>query len=126
MTDSREPNGVPLTTRPSKSREGHSPTQFALRIDEVEVIEDPKWVYTWNFGYIALLPIEPPEVDAFIFEWMMDSFEVSLDECLVGAVEFDGLQGYRQILIEKRNRRGGAQLTSLDSGSRSKALHIRL
>ena len=55
------------------------------------MVQYPKRVHTFDFGMRTLLPIKPPEIDTFIFEWVMEEFQVFIKEFLVGTFEWDWL-----------------------------------
>lgn len=87
----REANRVTMTSGTGISRECESPIALAARIDEMVVVEHPERVDAGHFGIRALLPVEPPEIDAFIFERVVQFLEVFRKELLVGAFERDWL-----------------------------------
>lgn len=55
------------------------------------MVEHPERVDAGRLGVLTLLPIGPPEVDAFLFERVMQYVEVGVEEALVCGVEPDGL-----------------------------------
>jgi len=40
---------------------------------------------------LTLLPVHPPEIDPFIFKWVMDRFEIGFEEFPVGGIKRDWL-----------------------------------
>ena len=44
---------------------------LVLLIGEVDVVQPPGWVDARNFRVAFLLPVKPPEVDALLFERMV-------------------------------------------------------
>lgn len=91
LTHTREPNRVPMTSRPSVPRKGKPPIPLPARIKEMIMVQYPKRVHALDFGMRTLLPIKPPEIDTFIFEWVMEEFQVFIKEFLVGTFEWDWL-----------------------------------
>lgn len=57
------------------------------------VVQHPQRVHTGDLGVRALLPVDPPEIDAFVLERVGEGVEVRGEEGAVGAVEGDGLAG---------------------------------
>jgi hypothetical protein len=55
------------------------------------MVQYPQWVHTLHFRVRTLLPIKPPEVDALVFERVMELFQVFAKELLVGTFEGDWL-----------------------------------
>ncbi len=53
------------------------------------MVEQPQRVESRQLGDAALLPVEPPEVDALVLERVVQLLEVGLDERRVGEVEAD-------------------------------------
>jgi hypothetical protein len=81
-----------MATRTSVPRKREPALPFATRIEIVVMVQHPERVYRLDFGMRTLLPVDPPKVDAFIFEGMVQLFEIGLEELLVGAFEWDGLR----------------------------------
>ena len=44
----------------------------------MEMIQYPKRINSGGLTNLTLLPIHPPEIDTFIFEGMMDCFEIGV------------------------------------------------
>jgi hypothetical protein len=55
------------------------------------MVKHPHGVHTFFSRESALLPIDPPEINTFIFEWVMDLLKVGFEECSISRVEEDGL-----------------------------------
>ena len=68
------------------------PAAVAPGIQIVHVIEHPQRVKSRLSGHTALLPVEPPEVDALIFHTVMH-VKICIDEVRIGQVEFRSLPG---------------------------------
>src|ERR1700752_4022339 len=68
---------------------------LALLVSEVKVIEPPGIVHAGQFGVELLLPVEPPEVDALLFERMKDKIEIVNGPAFVGQIEGNILLGCR-------------------------------
>ena len=67
----------------------------ARRIEVVQMVETPQRVEAGLAGGTALLPVEPPEVNALILHRMVELVEVGFHELRVGEVELHGLLGLR-------------------------------
>lgn len=107
----------------------------------MKVIQNPERINSWYLGDLTLLPVHPPKVDSFIFERMMDCFEVGVEEFAIRRVEYDWLsylsnEPYDNVIaiaeMSKKAEVGSEHLschetvlTSLVLGSRSRALQIR-
>jgi hypothetical protein len=63
------------------------------RVEEMVVVQHPQRVDTGDLGVRALLPVDPPEIDAFVLKRVGEGVEVRGEEGAVGAVERDGLAG---------------------------------
>jgi hypothetical protein len=61
------------------------------RVEEMVVVQHPQRVDTGDLGVRALLPVDPPEIDAFVLKRVGEGVEVRGEEGAVGAVERDGL-----------------------------------
>ena len=59
----------------------------------MEVVEHPQRVDALDARVGALLPVEPPEVDALVLERVVEDLEVGVEERAVGDVERDRLVG---------------------------------
>ena len=55
------------------------------------MIQRPKWVKTFQLRFFALLPVNPPEINAVIFIWMVQNVKVRLDELHIRKVKFNRL-----------------------------------
>ena len=73
-------------------REGKRPIPVTPGIQVVQVVEHPQRVESRLTGHTALLPVEPPEVNAFGFHTMMH-VEVGAYEIRIRQVEFHRLFG---------------------------------
>jgi hypothetical protein len=61
------------------------------------VVQHPQRVDAGDFRVRTLLPVDPPEIDAFVFERVGEGVKVRGEEGAVGAVECDGLARARVI-----------------------------
>jgi hypothetical protein len=68
---------------------------FPLLIREVNVVQPPGRADTFYLGVGLLLPVQPPEVNALMFERMVQQIHVVGCELLVGDVEGDILSSRR-------------------------------
>lgn len=55
------------------------------------MVEHPQRVDTRRTGVWTLLPVEPPEIDAFVLEGVVKDFKVGIEELFVGAIKGDWL-----------------------------------
>lgn len=55
------------------------------------MVQHPERVDGFDLGMRALLPVEPPKVDAFIFERVVQFLKVLGEEGFVSAFEWDRL-----------------------------------
>ena len=55
------------------------------------VIQSPEGIKTGNGGFCALLPVNPPEIDAHFFVGVMKNFKVVFGKFPVRNIKFDGL-----------------------------------
>ena len=56
--------------------EEQRPLAFALLVGEVHVVEPPRWIHAAQLRGWLLLPIEPPEIDALLFQRMVQEVHV--------------------------------------------------
>ena len=54
------------------------------------VVQHPQRIQPGNLGDIALLPVDPPEINAFVFLWMKYTFEICFQEFAACDVKIDG------------------------------------
>ena len=54
------------------------------------VVQHPQRIQTGDLRDIALLPVNPPEINAFIFFWMKYTFEICFQEFAACDVKIDG------------------------------------
>ncbi len=59
------------------------------------VVEKPKRIEIFHFGLCALLPVNPPKINAHFFVRMVQNIEVRIAEFLVGEVKFERALGLR-------------------------------
>ena len=90
-----EADRVAVAADPGVARERQRPAAVARRVQVVEVVEQPQRVQPRQLGDLALLPVQPPEVDAVVLERVVELLEVGLEEVRVGRVEVDGQLGGR-------------------------------
>ena len=81
---------------------------FALLIGEVKVVQPPGWIHVRHVGGGLLLPVQPPEIDALLFQRMEHEIEVIRRPKLVGGIEGDVL--LRRRIDAHRLRHGGVGL----------------
>ena len=86
----READGVAVAADAGIARERQGAAAVARGVEEVEVVEQPQRVEPRQLGHLALLPVQPPEVDALVLERVVQLLEVGLEERGVGGVEVDG------------------------------------
>jgi hypothetical protein len=72
------------------------------------VVQHPQWVNTLDFRVGTLLPIQPPEITSFVFQWVVQLFEVFGKELLVGTFEWNRLE-VSFTSFTKHSRRGNVQ-----------------
>ena len=89
---SREADRIAVRARSRIPREGKRPIPVTPGIQVVQVVEHPQRVESRLTGHTALLPVEPPEVNAFGFHTMMH-VEVGAYEIRIRQVEFHRLFG---------------------------------
>lgn len=56
-------------------------------IEKVVVVQYPKRIDTLHSGVLSLLPINPPEIYAFVFEWAMQDIEKRFQEPTISDIE---------------------------------------
>jgi hypothetical protein len=100
----REPDRVAVAAGPRVARERERPPAVAPGVEEVEVVEHPQRVDPVDARVGALLPVEPPEVDALLLERVVHNLEVGAQELRVGDVERDRLVG-RRVAPERGSHR---------------------
>ena len=61
----------------------------------MNVVQPPRRIHARRFRVRLLLPIEPPEIDAALFQWMVQEVHVIRCELLVGDIERHILPGRR-------------------------------
>src|SRR5580698_10946358 len=61
---------------------------FSLLIGEMDIVEPPSGVHSGNLCIGFLLPVEPPEVDALLFERMVQQVHIICGEFFVGNIEW--------------------------------------
>ena len=107
---SREADRIAVRARSRIPREGKRPIPVTPGIQVVQVVEHPQRVESRLTGHTALLPVEPPEVNAFGFHTMMHvevgAYEIRIREvefhCLFGCgINADAL-GHRLIVVFER------------------------
>ena len=76
------------------AREGERPASVASGIKVVHVVEDPQRVESGLAGHATLLPVEPPEVNAFGLQIVVHG-EIGVHIVRVGQVEFEVLTACR-------------------------------
>src|ERR1700678_1204837 len=62
---------------------------LALLVSKVDVVKPPGGRYAGYCSVLLLLPVEPPEVNALLFQRMVNQVHVVGGEFLVGDVEGD-------------------------------------
>ncbi len=85
-----EADRVAVAADPGVAGERQGPLAVSPGVQEVVVVEQPERIEPGNAGDPALLPVEPPEVDALGLARMVQLLEVGLQERGVGGVEVDG------------------------------------
>ncbi len=105
----READRVPVRPRAGVPRKGQRLLQHletALAGQVVVVVEHPQRVDAGDLGPVALLPVDPPKVDALLLEVELEDVKVGVEEPPVGAVKPDRLfprrvvvQGLGHLLI---------------------------
>jgi hypothetical protein len=53
----------------------------------MEMIQNPERIDSWRFTNLTLLPIHPPEINPFVFKWMMNCFEICVQEFPISRVK---------------------------------------
>ena len=76
-------------TGPAREDKGTLISRFALVVI-VEMVQPEEWVETLNRGKIALLPIDPPKINALFFERVMKYLEICLCKILIGNIKRTG------------------------------------
>jgi hypothetical protein len=89
----RKADRVAVVAQPAPAREDERPLAVTGQVIEVEMIEPPQRVQPTQRRLRPLLPIHPPEVNAHLFQWMVEHLEVGVGEAWVGDVERDGVAG---------------------------------
>ena len=77
-----------MASGPSISREYQWAFVSSI-IEKVIVIQYPKGIDTLHSRELSLLPINPPEVDALVFEWAVQDIEKSFQETAIGNIKVD-------------------------------------
>ena len=54
------------------------------------VVQHPQWIQTRDLRDIALLPVDPPEINAFVFLWKKHTFEICFQEFAACDVKING------------------------------------
>ena len=80
-----------MTPRTSISRKGESSLSLAAGVEVMVVIQHPQRIDTLDLGMRTLLPINPPEIHAFVFEGMVQLFEIGFEKVLVCTFEWNRL-----------------------------------
>ena len=112
-----EAHRIPVTARSGVPGEGQRPPPVARGIEEVEMVQHPQRVDAVHPGVLALLPVDPPEIDAVVLQTPVQYGEVGLQEGRVGDVERDRL-AVRRITAESRGHVGVGVLVRTHSVGR--------
>ena len=74
-----------------KARKNKPALAVSAVINQMIMIERPKRVKPLDLGLCALLPIEPPKINAIIFITVMKEFEIAFNKFRVGYIKGDFL-----------------------------------
>ena len=88
---------------------------LAPGVQVVDVVEHPQRVQARDIGVAALLPVQPPEVDAVVLQRVVGELQVGVGEVLVTDVEGDGLARGR-VPAEPAHHGGVGGLVAADAG----------
>ena len=84
---SRKTNRVPVTPNsriPGKCKTGPS---LPRTVQIVVMVQHPEGIQAGNSGFLSLLPVHPPEIDAFPFHRVMQYIEIGLQKPPVSHIE---------------------------------------
>ena len=70
-------------------------SRFSTRIQKVEMIKHPERIDSGCFRISSLLPIQPPKVDTFAFQCMMEHIEISVHKLLISRIKGDHLEEWK-------------------------------
>jgi len=82
-----ETDFVAMIAEAAPAMEQQRALALALHIGEVDVVEPPRGAEIFHAGGVLLLPIEPEEIHALLFERMVQDVHIVGGEFLVGDVK---------------------------------------
>ncbi len=86
---------IAVITQAAPAAVKHRPVPSARRVLEVEVVEPQQRVEPLYIRLLALLPVEPPEIDPLVLEGVVQHLEVCLHKAAVARAELYRFAGRR-------------------------------